>query len=237
MSEPVSLENLFNKMTERKDGFVKQQGRFFFLSFLVKKIYNKANTKSGVGDTGSMKKIVVLLAVVCGISGCKLKGLSDSQTGIGHDSVIVRQGGESINLYELIVFKKGYDKKTNTWVAGDGAHLSDVLAEVAEDLPSAALKNDFEVQIPENFRFYYMDVFDETYEKILRKYPDSDESGEGLAASEKCMNYLEELSCGTYYISIAVVEEGNYIESEGQRETTGYEYAFRLDKDMPPKQK
>lgn len=120
-----------------------------------------------------------------------------------------------------------------SWVVGDGAQLSNVLSEAASELPLAVWGNDFEVKISENHRFYYMDVFDENYEKVLRNYPGSDESDQELKASEKCMNYLKDLSCGTYYISIAVVEEGKYIESEGQQEYTVYEYAFRLDKDMP----
>lgn len=195
------------------------------------------------------KKRMLLLAVVCGLSGCNLKTNetvsavkdefiqekepADSQTSTRHVPVIVKQGKESIDLYELIVSQKGYSKKAKSWVVGDGAQLSNVLSEAASELPLAVWGNDFEVQIPENHRFYYMDVFDENYEKVLRNYPGSDESDQELKASEKCMNYLKDLSSGTYYVSIAVVEEGKYIESEGQQEYTVYEYAFRLDKDMP----
>lgn len=77
------------------------------------------------------KKRMLLLAVVCGLSGCNLKTnetvsavkdefiqekeSADSQTSTRHVPVIVKQGKESIDLYELIVSQKGYSKKLGGW--------------------------------------------------------------------------------------------------------------------------
>ena len=99
------------------------------------------------------KKRMLLLAVVCGLSGCNLKTnetvsavkdefiqekeSADSQKSTRHVPVIVKQGKESIDLYELIVSQKGYSKKAKSWVVGDGAQLSNVLSEAASELPLA----------------------------------------------------------------------------------------------------
>lgn len=196
-----------------------------------------------------MKRLMIMFTAVLMVSGCGLKSgndisvgnngmdqekeSSDSQTIHAHVPVTIKQGSESITLYELLVSAMTYSKKHGC-MYGDGARLSNLLPEVAADLPSARWGDDFSVQIPENLRFYYIDIFDEAYEEIDRQFLGSDESDAGPTASEICMNYLEELPWGTYYISVAVVKDGEYVESEGMNEYTVYEYAFRLDKELPP---
>lgn len=197
----------------------------------------------------SIKRGLILFIAVLGLSGCKMKPVdtagvehsgmvqgieeSGSQTISEHDPVMARQGNESISLYELMVSNMAYSEE-NGCIFGDGARLSNVLTDIAEDLPLAAWGDDFEVRIPQELRFYYIDIFDERYEAVNRYFPDSDTGNDGLTSTETCMNYMKELPRGTYYVSIAVVEEGEYVESEHQNEYTVYEYAFRLDKNIPP---
>lgn len=197
----------------------------------------------------AIKRLAILLAAALILSGCGLKSendtsagnnsmaqekeSSDSETINAHVPVTIKQGSERIALYELLVSAMTYSKKHGC-MYGDGARLSNLLPEVAADLPSARWGDDFCVQIPENLRFYYIDIFNEAYEAIDRQFPGQDESDEGPTASEICMNYLEELPWGTYYVSVAVVKDGEYVEAEGTNEYTIYEYAFRLDKELPP---
>lgn len=196
-----------------------------------------------------IKKKMILLAVVLGLSGCSLKTedktsmdrseitqeqeASGSQAASQHEPVTVRQGEKSIELYELLVSDMSYTGR-NGLLFSDGARLSHVLSEVAEDLPSAQWEDGFMVQIPEHLTLNYIDIFDKTYELVDRHYGTSDENDGGLSISKQCMDYLEELPCDTYYVSIAVVEEGEYIKEEDENEYTIYEYAFRLDKNLPP---
>lgn len=196
-----------------------------------------------------MKRLMIMFTAVLMVSGCGLKSendtsvgnngmaqekeSSDSQTIHAHVPVTIKQGSESITLYELLVSAMTYSKKHGC-MYGDGARLSNLLPEVAADLPAARWGDDFFVLISENLRFYYIDIFNEAYEEIDRQFPGQDESDEGPTASEICMNYLKELPVGTYYVSVAVVKDGEYVESEGMNEYTVYEYAFRLDKELPP---
>lgn len=196
-----------------------------------------------------IKKNMILLAVVLGLSGCSLKTedktsmdrseitqeqeTSGSQAASQHEPVTVRQGEKSIELYELLVSDMSYTGREGL-LFSDGTRLSHVLSEVAEDLPSAKWEDGFMVQIPEHLALNYIDIFDKTYELVDRHYGTSDENDDGLTISKQCTDYLEELPCNTYYVSISVVEEGEYIKEEDENEYTIYEYAFRLDKNLPP---
>lgn len=196
-----------------------------------------------------VKKSMILLTVILGLSGCSLKTedktsmdsseimqeqeTSGSQAASRHEPVTVSQGEERIELHEFLVSDMSYTG-SDGFLFADGARLSHMLSEVAADLPPAKWEDGFMVQIPEHLTFNYMDIFDKTYELVGRYYGASDESDDGLTISEQCMDYLEELPCDTYYVSIAVVEEGKYVEEEDENEYTIYEYAFRLDKNLPP---
>lgn len=196
-----------------------------------------------------VKKGMILLAVVLGVSGCSLKNekptgmdsseatqeqeTSGSQAASRHEPVTVKLGEDSFELYELLVSNMSYTGR-NGFVFADRARLSHVLSEVAAELPHAKWEDGFMVQIPERLTLYYMDIFDKTYELVDRYFGASDEKDDGLTISEQCMDYLEELPSDTYYVSIAVVEEGEYVEEEDENEYTIYEYAFRLDKSLPP---
>ena len=142
--------------------------------------------------------------------------------------VSVKQGDKELALYEFLVFEQTYDERMGAWLAADGARLSNVLPEVAEELPKAVWGEDFSVQIPDELELYYVDFFDGSYEKRDRIFYIDQED-----APDAFMEDLAKLPGGTYYISVAVNGQGNYIKSEEEYETFGYEYAFRLDKEEP----
>lgn len=139
--------------------------------------------------------------------------------------VTVKQGEDTLSLYEFFVFENFYDEKMKTWVAADGMRLSNALTQVANELPVAEWGNEFSVQIPEKLELYYVDIFDSSYEKTDRLFYTEQENPQ-----TKLMENLAKLSEGVWYISVAVNEQGKYIEDGEEYEAYGREYAFRLEK-------
>lgn len=159
--------------------------------------------------------------------------LSDPNSPEAHVPVTLLQGEEIIEPMELSTASLTYDEEIGA-VFGDGARLSHVLPQVADELPAAALDGSFGLQIPETMRFSCLELYDSDYEQIRRIYPSRDGKGNESPASaassaQFCTDTLNELSSGSYYVSVSVVETGDYIESEKTNAYTVYEYAFRLD--------
>lgn len=179
------------------------------------------------------RKLMILIVSALVLSGCKAKTeetviVEENQT-VQHHPVVIRQEGDEIGLYELAVSRLGYSKEEKSWGAGDGETLSGVLPEAAGELPCISQGSDFAVEFPETVEFYYMRVFDEQYEKVISHFADEDAENEGETPSEFCVNSLKQLPRGDYYVAIAVVEDGRYVESEGKNESAVYEYCFRLE--------
>jgi hypothetical protein len=103
------------------------------------------------------------------------------------------------------------------WIAADALQLDYML--IAQELPTVSYHEDFAMQYEEGVSFSHMLVFDVDFEPIshMTKY---DEAG--------VLTYLKELPEGTYYIGIAVVKQGNYIETENKHEYSGYDCVFKL---------
>lgn len=101
----------------------------------------------------------------------------------------------------------------NGWRSAGGMPLIEMLPEIAQDLPLIKYSKDFSVQYKENVSFKWLAIYNESFE-LLHDNVD--------------LSYIEELSEGTYYIGICVVEKGEYIESENEYESHGYNCTFKL---------
>lgn len=179
-----------------------------------------------------------VIAMVClGATGCQSISQRTTteytQESAARSQVTVCQRDETINLQEIFISAKTYEEGAKEWLFADGARLSTMLSEMAGQLPVARWGDDFAVQIPEDLSLYYIDLFDCDYGKLERLYNlDKGEDGEKPKDSSGMgfMEYVAKLPEGTYYVAIAVNREGRYVEAEGEYETFGNEYAFRLDK-------
>lgn len=156
-----------------------------------------------------------------------------------HVPITIRQEDETIEPLEFLTAEMTYDEKNGT-IFGDGARLSHVLSEIKEELPRAVLDDSFELQIPEDLEFCYMELYDADCERMEIVYaarekedggsaPHDEQESTGTPAARLCTEKLMELDPGTYYAAISVIRYGEYIESEESNAYTIYEYAFRLD--------
>ena len=103
--------------------------------------------------------------------------------------------------------------ETLGWLCADGYPLYMKLPEYADELPAITYSNDFAVQYKENVSFYGLSIFNDSFERLLYR---------GKISS------LDDLSEGTYYISIQVIVLGKYIEKEDEYESQGYECVFKM---------
>jgi hypothetical protein len=105
------------------------------------------------------------------------------------------------------------------WLAADALQLIYALPDIEKKLPIVSYHDDFSVQYKEGVSFSYMLVYDTDFTQLfhIASYDDKD-----------YIECLKELPEGTYYVGIAVVERGNYIESENQYEHSGTNGVFKL---------
>jgi len=105
------------------------------------------------------------------------------------------------------------------WIAADALQLDYTLQDIAQELPTVSYHEDFTMKYEEGVSFSYMLVLDADFKRIshLAEYDELDH-----------LTYLKELPEGTYYVGIAVVKQGRYIEKESKYEYSGFDCVFKL---------
>lgn len=101
----------------------------------------------------------------------------------------------------------------NGWLAADGMSISYKLPLMYDELPAISYSSDFALQYNEYISFTDLSVFNYNLEQICFNVD---------------MSYLNKLPEGEYYVSVDIVEQGNFIEEESAFEKKGYECVFKL---------
>ena len=105
------------------------------------------------------------------------------------------------------------------WLAADALQLIYSLPDTAQELPTISYYEDFALQYEEGVSCSHMLVFDANFKQLshVANYDDVNH-----------LTYLKELPEGTYYVCIAVVKQGLYIEPESKYEHSGIDCIFKL---------
>ncbi len=101
------------------------------------------------------------------------------------------------------------------WLCGDGKNLAAALPEVMDELAAVVYGNDMEMVLGADCELINISFMDETLE-VLEK--------------GKELSILENIPTGSYILSFTVKEQGKYIETENDYESSSYSYIYKLEK-------
>ena len=149
-----------------------------------------------------------------------LKGLADISVLKTDKDVAVTGIGIGIELYEIKTFSTVYEN--GNWLSAQGTRASIELPNIADKIMSVTWNDDIQVYISKEVELYYIDIFDENFEKIERY----DRTLEELEA------FFTETEAGQYYVAVAVNRNGEYIPKEEKYESYGSEYVFGVVKEQ-----
>ena len=126
--------------------------------------------------------------------------------------MLLQSGGTYTRSYENHIWSQNWSEK-NGWVCVDGTIMSMLYPSVQIWIPRIDYSNNFEFHFKENITSVYFTVYDTNFEKVKQ--------GETKDA-------LKDLSDGTYYLVVEVTKQDEYVESEKQYETSGYECVYKM---------
>lgn len=164
-------------------------------------------------ETNSIEMETVYLAE-------NLKGLADISVLKTDKDVAVTGMGIGMELYEIKTFATVYEN--GEWLSAQGTRASIELPNIADKIMSVTWNDDIQVYISKEVELYYIDIFDENFEKIERY----DRTLEELKA------FFTEAEAGQYYVAVAVNRNGEYIPKEEKYESYGSEYVFGVVKEQ-----
>ncbi len=101
------------------------------------------------------------------------------------------------------------------WLCGDGMNLANKLPDIMDELAAIIYGDDMEIVIGENTELLNISIMDENLESL--------EKGTELSV-------LEKIPTGSYILSFTVKEQGKYIETENDYESSSYSYIYKLEK-------
>lgn len=158
----------------------------------------------------SLSVYAFLLLVLFIFSGC-------GKTNTDKTLISITSNGETTLPY--LRFSWGSSMTDNGWLEADAVQLICDLPDIAPELPIVRYHDDFTVQYSEGVSYSSMLVYDDSFKPLdhIATYSEID-----------YLTCLQELPEGTYYIGIAVVEQGDYIESAGKYEHSGTDCVFKL---------
>lgn len=163
-------------------------------------------------DTNGIEMETVYLAE-------NLKGLADISVLKTDKDVAVTGMGIGTEVYELNTFATIY--QNGDWLSAQGASASVELPNIADKIMSVTWNEDIEIYISKDAELYYIDIFDEKFEKIERY----DRTLEDLET------FFTEAEAGQYYVAVAVNKNGEYIPKEEKYERYGSEFVFGIVKE------
>ena len=126
--------------------------------------------------------------------------------------MLLQSGGTYTRSYENHIWSQNWSEKSG-WVCVDGTRMSMLYPSVQIRIPRIDYSNNFEFHFKENITSVYFTVYDTNFEKVKQ--------GETKDA-------LKDLSDGTYYLVVEVTKQDEYVESEKQYETSGYECVYKM---------
>ena len=164
-------------------------------------------------DTNSIDMETVYLAK-------DLKGLADISVLNTDKDVAVTGVGVGMDLYELKTFATVY--QNGNWLSAQGTSASIELPNIADKIMSVTWNPDIQVYITEEVELYYIDIFDENFERIERYY----------RTLENLKTFFNDAEEGLYYVAVAVNKNGEYIPKEEKYERYGSEFVFGIVKEQ-----
>ena len=163
-------------------------------------------------DTNSIEMETVYLAK-------DLKRLADISVLNTDKDVAVTGIGIGMELYELNTFATVY--QNGNWLSAQGASASIELPNIADRIMSVTWNPEIQIYISKEVELYYIDIFDEKFEKIERYY----------RTLEDLETFFTEAEAGQYYVAVAVNKNGEYIPKEEKYECYGSEFVFGIVKE------
>ena len=148
-----------------------------------------------------------------------LKGLADILVLNTEKDVAVTGIGIGMDLYELKTFATVY--QNGNWLSTQGTSASIELPNIADKIKCVTWNPDIQVYITEEAELYYIDIFDENFEKIERYY----------RTLENLETFFNDAEAGQYYVAVAVNKNGEYIPKEERYECYGSEFVFGIVKE------
>jgi len=149
-----------------------------------------------------------------------LKGLADISVLKTDKDVAVTGIGIGMELYEIKTFATVYEN--GKWLSAQGTRASIELPNIADKIMSVTWNEDIQVYISKEVELYYIDIFDEKFEKIERYY----------RTLEDLETFFTEAEAGQYYVAVAVNKNGEHIPEEEKYESYGSEYVFGIVKEQ-----
>lgn len=148
-----------------------------------------------------------------------LKGLAEISILNTDKDVAVTGSSIGVDLYELNTFAAIY--QNGDWLSAHGTSASIELPNIAEKIMSITWNPDIQIYISKEVELYYIDIFDENFEKIERYFQ----------ALEDLEAFFTEAEAGQYYVAVAVNKNGEYIPKEEKYESYGSEFVFGIVKE------
>jgi len=141
----------------------------------------------------------------------RLDSASTATIGGADGPLSITSNGATVMPYQNPLWSQDWDGAG--WLAGDGMSVSYTLPEIAKELPTVTLRDNFEFIYGDNASFSYLSIFDESYDRIYHNVT---------------LDRLIGLPAGMYYVSAVVKVQGEYIAEGKDFEATGYECVFKL---------
>ena len=126
--------------------------------------------------------------------------------------VLLQSGNTYIRAYENSIWSDQWNEQSG-WISSDGSRISVEYPSVNFYIPKITYSDNFEFHFKENITSAHFTVYNNKFEKINQ--------GE-------TKDVLKGLEDGTYYLVIEVVIQGEYVESEGKYEKSGYECVYKM---------
>ena len=159
-----------------------------------------------------MKKrlFCLLLSITLLFTGCSTPSEPVQQTTAASSApfVLIHTSDGDIEPYRH--FRSAHSWEEHGWLAACGSTVYTALPSICDELPTVTYSKAFGISYGENISYYRLDIFNEGLQ-----YTDYTE--------------LATLPQGTYYISIEVTKQGDYIAAGKDYERFGYAAVFRLE--------
>ena len=130
------------------------------------------------------------------------------------NGIQIMSGSESITPLCCFLWRDIYDAGSGSWNSGSGGGAYNAMTDPNQPLPELRLQASVGVDMPSDCSMMCIEVYD-------RQFREVELCGQNL-------NALSELPCGTWYVVLTIIWQGNYIPQEQAYEKTCSEYLFLL---------
>ena len=119
--------------------------------------------------------------------------------------------GHTVTPYQNFLWVEHWNG--TRWLAANGMSIYYTLPKLVDKLPVVTKNDDFKHIYNESVSFFSLSIFDKSYKRIYHNV---------------ALDRVGDLPTGTYYVSIAVIKQGEYIAAGKKHEAMGIECVFRF---------